>query len=228
MAYTGLHDVIAQRQDILLGELLEAGRENLEARQHGFTPLMMAVGAHLLHEDRAPPVRKRGDRVVANMLRLLLGAGADVRSVVADWPWAGYTALHMCCECYPGNASMLVDAGADVNAVSAEGQTPLMCAAPHAFLVKRLLRAGADASAVNMQGRNALFFAVTAAGVRLLLAAGAAAGQRDATGVSVARHLQALGRVEAAALVAASQEMAASRRRQAETPGLEDGGAGSP
>lgn len=217
MTYTGVHHVIAQRQDTLLGDLLDADKVTLEARQKGFTLLMMAAGAHELMEDRVPRARKGVDRAVANMLRRLLDAGADVHAAAECWPLTGLNALHICCMRYPGNAGMLINAGADVNARSADGLTPLMCAAGHAFLVKRLLRAGADATAVNAQGRNALFYVVTVSGARLLLAAGAAADQRDVTEKAVAEHLRALGHVEAATLVAASRARVAGARRSGRT-----------
>lgn len=217
MAYTDLHHVIAQRQDTLLGELLDAGNVSLEARQNGFTALMMAVGAHELMEDRLPRVSKGGNRAVANMLRRLLDAGADIHAAAEGWPLTGLTALHICCMRFPGNVATLIDAGADVNARSTDGLTPLMCAAPHAFVLQRLLRVGADATAVDAQGRNALFHAVTPSAARLLLAAGAAAEQRDVTGKTAADHLQALGHVEAAALVAASRERPGNARPQVRT-----------
>lgn len=93
-------------------------------------------------------------------IRLLINRGADVRHRNAH----GFTALH----CAVGNPAydqqrqskcvqLLLECGAEVNAVDNSGGTPLMGAAWFGALqsVELLLRAGADATIKDQKGRTA-------------------------------------------------------------------------
>ena len=75
---------------------------------------------------------------------------------------AGWTPLHYACS-GPDNgvAAWLLKQGADINARSANGTTPLMMAARYGAmdLAGVLLKAGADASLVNVQNLSAADFA---------------------------------------------------------------------
>ena len=75
---------------------------------------------------------------------------------------AGWTPLHYACS-GPDNgvAAWLLKQGADINARSANGTTPLMMAARYGAmdLAEVLLKAGADSSLVNAQNLSAADFA---------------------------------------------------------------------
>jgi len=85
--------------------------------------------------------------------------------------------------------TLLIDNGADINAVNGTGATALIWAAPDIGRVKLLLSKGADVKAASQRGRTALFVAARSDGsapvVRLLLSVGADAKAADATGISV-------------------------------------------
>jgi excisionase family DNA binding protein len=81
----------------------------------------------------------------------------------------------------------LIDSGADVNARSSDGWTPLMLATikGHTEMVEALLKNGADSNARNRKGWTALMFAVSmsdADTIRILLRAGANINARDKEG----------------------------------------------
>jgi uncharacterized protein len=111
----------------LAAELIRDGARVDHRSPDGLTPLMIAAG--------------RGD---APMVRLLLGAGADVYAADSG---AGATALHKACQGGSLDAvRLLVEAGAFVDAVAATtGHTPVMDAVwfkqPH--LAKYLVEHGA-------------------------------------------------------------------------------------
>ena len=85
--------------------------------------------------------------------------------------------------------TLLIDAGADVNATTKSGQTPLILAAQngHDKVVELLLGAGANVKAVNTRGASALFMAAQEGhdkAVKLLLKKGADAKTVNANGTS--------------------------------------------
>ena len=93
--------------------------------------------------------------------------------------------LYRACTAFnTDGARLLVEGGADVNAATREGETPLMNAAlgNHAEMVKILLNARADVNAVDAQGCTPLD-AAEAAGSRecilLLQRAGGRSGRGD-------------------------------------------------
>ena len=74
-----------------------------------------------------------------------------------------YTALHHACiRGHQNVVTMLLDKGADVNAVSAQGETPLHAAAlmGRFFIVKSLLQKGANINIADHRGYTALMFAI--------------------------------------------------------------------
>lgn len=92
----------------------------------------------------------------------LLASGEAARFASASPP-LGMTLLHVAVR--RGNekiAARLLAAGANAEAATEDGDTPLMDAARHSDLrcLKLLLAAGASVSAANMQGHTALFAAV--------------------------------------------------------------------
>jgi len=97
------------------------------------------------------------------MVRLLIAGGAKVNYKMRG----AYTALHSACLAKESPSSLeivavLLESGAEVNAVTHIGLTPLMNAveADNTSLVKLLLSRGADPSIKNFQGRTALDIAV--------------------------------------------------------------------
>jgi ankyrin repeat protein len=118
-----------------------------------------------------------------NTLKLLIGAGADVRarndmdSTALLWAAAD-----------PEKARLLIQSGADVTVASKLGRTPLMVAAARkggAAIVELLLSKGADVHAKNRIGETALTFAARAGDldiVKLLIAKGAKPNMADVLG----------------------------------------------
>ena len=90
------------------------------------------------------------------IVRFLLESGADPDAPKPNRSW---TALHTALvTSNPEIATILIDAGADVNAVSETGATPLMVAVKWGYteIVERLLAEGARTDPVNPQGFSAL------------------------------------------------------------------------
>eukprot|EP00042_Codosiga_hollandica_P047386 m.512718 g.512718 ORF g.512718 m.512718 type:complete len:167 (-) comp57438_c0_seq34:479-979(-) len=86
-------------------------------------------------------------------------------------PIEEWTALHLVTESIEEDAwEILFESGADINAKTSSGLTPLMAAVENlnAAFVQRLLDAGADASIRTRDGRNVLHFAAEKCSVRVL------------------------------------------------------------
>lgn len=123
------------------------------------------------------------------ILRALLDAGADPNTPVAlGWTDANISPLHFAAEWdYLTMAEILLDRGADPNAVDETGNTPLHLAS-HGYDVgmTRLIAAhGADVNARDADGTTPLFDAVgsrLAEMVQLLIDAGADVSVRDDDG----------------------------------------------
>lgn len=113
----------------------------LRANANGETPLMLAA------------IKGKLDWV-----KKLVGKGAPVNQ-------AGWTPLHYAAS-GPDNgvAAWLLSQGADINARSPNGSTPLMMASRYGALdlPAVLLKAGADATLLNDKGLSAADFAATA------------------------------------------------------------------
>ena len=119
------------------------------------------TGYGLLHHIFDPWPHKRNDHSEA--ARLLIAHGADVNLRARD---DAVTPLHLCA--FPGETDLLLDLGADINAVDTFGCTPLFNStivfksdnqkAAIAF-ARVLLRRGADVFAENKQGYDVQFMA---------------------------------------------------------------------
>lgn len=130
---------IKEDSDKAVKSLLAAPNLVLNARsKNGETPLMLAA------------IKGRLDWVQAMVKR-----GAPINQ-------EGWTPLHYACS-GPDNgvAAWLISQGAEINARSPNGSTPLMLAAGYGALdlTPVLLKAGADVSLRNQQGMNAADFA---------------------------------------------------------------------
>lgn len=108
------------------------------------------------------------------VFRLLLAAGANA----TDRTGTG-TALHTVSDAV--SARLLIDAGADANAVNLEGRTALH-ETDDAEIAKALIEAGADVNARDRRGNTPLFGRYGADIVRVLLEAGAEPHARNAFG----------------------------------------------
>ncbi|MEL4178362.1 ankyrin repeat domain-containing protein [Roseateles sp. PN1] len=139
---------IKEDSDKAVKSLLAAPTLALNARsKNGETPLMLAA------------IKGRLDWVQAMVKR-----GAAINQ-------EGWTPLHYACS-GPDNgvAAWLISQGAEINARSPNGSTPLMLAAGYGALdlTPVLLKAGADVSLRNQQGMNAADFARKADRERVL------------------------------------------------------------
>ena len=95
-----------------------------------------------------------------SLVKELIARGADVRRT-SEPPSAATcprddTPLHHCNYC--GEAAALLDAGADIDATTSDGETALFYAAGNhrVDVVRLLLRRGADITRVDIDGRDAL------------------------------------------------------------------------
>jgi len=153
-------------------------------------------GVYVNSEDRQrrTPLHHAAWKETPEILDFLINAGADV-SLKDE---SGFTPLHAVFMRsgtgrihHAEKVRILLDNGADVNAVTPDGWTPLLMAA-RAFLwhpeaIQVLLSAGADVNAVTTEGRSALMLAADnpqshPAKIEFLLNAGADARLRDNTG----------------------------------------------
>jgi hypothetical protein len=152
--------------------LLSHGADVNVPSSNGITALVLAIWAMWERQD--------------TLVKLLLKAGASVH-MRCDEDW---TVLHF--AAYSSHTSFsifrrLVLSGADVNAVNAEGQTPLMLAVQHGTTYKGTGRARyllwkrADVSVQDNKGWTVLDHALEYDGpVELLIRAGAIRGKRGA------------------------------------------------
>lgn len=136
---TALHKAIMEESERVVKLLIEHPQTDVNAlNQAGETPVMLAA-----LRGRLPWVQA------------LVRRGALINE-------AGFTALHYACS-GPDNgvAAWLVSQGAELDARSPNGSTPLMMAAGYGSpdAVEVLLQAGANASLVNDKGLSALDFA---------------------------------------------------------------------
>jgi ankyrin repeat protein len=164
-AAAALHHAARRHNVEIVSILLEAGADVNQAPAGGITPLMAALGAEDLYNERVSPA-KSFSKKVDETLAVLIKHGADLNAVGPE----GYSALHFALAMFPKNASRLIEAGADVNAANKFLLTPLMSA--NASTAKQLLEAGADPHSCDRKGRTAMFYCRTLAKARLLKKAG--------------------------------------------------------
>ena len=126
--------------------------------------LLAAAGLTAKHFGQVAPAIGRVDYVDHDLLTRYLALGGDpnlkVPMVTVQMPLVGYAAM----VTGPQTVQMLIERGADVNATSNRGSTPLMLAAAsdHASpeTVRTLLARGARVDALDDSGRSALDWAM--------------------------------------------------------------------
>lgn len=110
----------------LVSLLIKAGADLSKRNDYGYQPLHSACSLGY-------GVSSLGDDVVimsnANAVHLLLEAGADVNAIGSTYGW---TPLHLAATHDPPEVlKMLLDAGANINALDFNGETPLDLASSH-------------------------------------------------------------------------------------------------
>jgi ankyrin repeat protein len=150
--------------------LLAAGASLTATDENGWTPLMAALVRHSV------PI-----------VQMLLAAGA--KPFINDRGKKGQTALMLASAAgFIEAMKLLLQAGADVNAVDEAGETALTLAAGSwnsGVGINELLAAGVSAKGSDKQGRTALMRAAESgdpSGVKLLINAGSAVDARDNRG----------------------------------------------
>jgi ankyrin repeat protein len=149
------------------------------------------------------------------IMETLLDAGADVKASNKRQA----TALHWAIS-DPAKAKLLLMKGADVNAKTIDGGTPLYAAAllpGGAKVVKLLLEVGADVDSPTITGNTPLFNAVRAGveNTRLLLDKGANPNATSRTG---ATPLMAVRSSDVVSLLVSRGADARARSKRGETP----------
>jgi ankyrin repeat protein len=171
---------------LLLAHGAEVNKKNPLEERRGWTPLVYAVNASrpdmvalLLTNKADPNVRfdtgnareftSLGMAVSArhaDLVQLLLDSKADPNLASHNGELPIFIALSLAPEERQRILALLLDHGADVNAVRKDSPTPLMLAAAagDAPIVKLILDHKANVSAKDQYGRTALYFAIRAAG----------------------------------------------------------------
>jgi len=134
-----------------------------------------------------------GERGQPQMLELLQVHGADARGLATKALIKAVRSIDANEQPLVGAVSFLLDAGADINALSGDMDwTPLHCAVHYSYpaVIRVLLERGATVDARDRDGRTPLWIAAsdaTPTAVELLLAKGADATAHDKHGVTVLR-----------------------------------------
>ena len=139
-------------------------------------------------------VMPKGD---AEAIRKAIQAGMNVNAKLTVTPYAGLSPLHVAvARPVPGAIALLAGAGADADAQTLDGQTPLMLAAQHGREsdLGELIVAGATVDLRDAAGRTALMIAAAegkAEALGALLRAGADVKAVDSAGRTAIYHAAA-------------------------------------
>ena len=131
--------------------LLKKGANVNLADSFGLAPLQVAVCCKDLD---------------VSLIEHLIEKGADINyntpSNALAKPFEGWTSLHYAISCGADDvARLLIEKGANVNAIADDGTTPLILAAKNdsVFMAKLLLEKGADVNWRDMKKKSAMSFA---------------------------------------------------------------------
>ena len=130
--------------------LLKKGANANSADSFGLAPLQLAVCC----KDVDP-----------SLIEHLIEKGADVNYKNTSDGWRG---LHYAISCGSDDmARLLIEKGADVNAIADDGTTPLILAAKNdsVFIAKLLLEKGADVNWRDMKKKSAMSYAKGVLGI---------------------------------------------------------------
>ena len=165
---TPLHRAATSGDPYIFDRLVKAGADIAARDARGDTPLHRAIPTTAYHNEEMFVAR----RLVGT--RELL----DVRG------HSGRTPLHLAVQNGLKQTTLLVEAGADVNARDDKGLTPLHCART-AGIAELLMKSGATVDARDNEQKTPLHHAVAGCGapVGVLLAHGADIHARDAGGL---------------------------------------------
>ncbi|KAG9957534.1 hypothetical protein KCU61_g9042, partial [Aureobasidium melanogenum] len=150
--------------------------------------LDVGIDVDVTGSDWPSPIVYASSEASLQVLRLLLNGGANAKSEDPGTP--GWTALHAACKRSdpdPAFAELLIDRGADVNAVTKISKTtPLHNAVNSAAVVQLLLRGDAPVDLPDSDGKTPLMLACENANsarvVEILLTAGADPNAEDRFG----------------------------------------------
>lgn len=184
---TPLHYAAYHSQEIVK-LLIEAGADVHAIDQYGRTPLHSSVDAYhgvetanLLLEEGADinatdktnetPLHRAATADKPKMVKFLIDKGANIHELVKQESRDGYTALHLAASSYHNteSAKHLIEAGADLEALTSTQNTPLLLAAGRdTKLAKLLIEKKANIHAVNKKGKTPLHKAVCTPDVGLI------------------------------------------------------------
>lgn len=189
--------------------------------------LLLAAGARVDEvKDGLTPLHRGAAYGLADMVKLLIGAGSDVNAVTIR---EKDTPLHLAVRSGHGEvAKLLIDSGARLETRNGSKLTPLHVAAyeKQVACMKVLLDAGADVHAVastgysNTAGTGLLIasFQGPADGLHVLLAAGARVTDRDEEGTTPLHHSARHNDTEFVRLLLSAGASVAARDRSGDTP----------
>ncbi|MFO7852097.1 MAG: ankyrin repeat domain-containing protein [Bacteroidota bacterium] len=145
LVWAGKGDKTGDIVKLLLGKGADVNAEN----KLGTSAFDNAVRSYCTSQE--PPALR--------VLEILASHGADVDNPIPEGEAAGYTNLTTAIIWEkPELSKFLIDHGADVNNVAADGNTPLMVACREGYIdqVKLLLDAGARTDGMNKDGKTAM------------------------------------------------------------------------
>ena len=162
---TALTDAVKNNNIEMVETLVKCGANINREPKPGYSPFIAALSSF--------------SRASSDMLMKLIELGADVNTSSKEG-----TPLHKACDRMSGGdeglVKVLLEAGAKVNAVNSNKETPLQLAVKggHYKVAEFLLRSGADPNMLDRSGKSALTEAITQFGgggtfVKLLLEHGA-------------------------------------------------------
>lgn len=184
--------------------LLKAGADPNQADEHNqATPILWGAIQDPGEETREKGMTLPTEQTKIQIVRLLLESGARINEKNA---WGG-SALQWAADAgLLDMVKLLIQKGADINAIDMDGFTPLIAAAnydseQHNQILKALLDSGAKIDAISKNGDTALMYAIhnfKTDNARTLVKAGANINCKNHLGITPLMKAAQLGRLEIA------------------------------